>query len=105
MNNFLKYFNLEYWKLKTILSDIKKAKNLILKGKTPYMCIAFSILNDYRYPSCSCITKYIPEFNSKFFTGEEKTYLEPWWPTKDITPRINALDTLITIYEQKINNF
>jgi len=105
MNNFLKYLNPEYWKLKTILSDIKKAKNIILVGRTPYICIAFYIVNAYRYPSGSYITKYIPEFNSKFLTGEEKRYFEPWWPMADMISRTNALNTLITIYEQKINNF
>ena len=103
MNNFLKYFNPKYWKLKTILSDIKEAKNIILEGVTPYMCVAFCHVNFYRYHDN--ITKYIPEFNPKFFTGEEKGYLEPWWPSADTASRINALDTLITIYEQKINNF
>lgn len=104
MKRLFKYFKPRYWELKRILSDIKEAKKLILNGTQNYLCRAFAEVND-RYSVGSEVTKYIPEFNPIFLTGEGKYYCRPWWPIEDRTARLEALDKLIAIYEQKIKDF
>ena len=104
MKRLFKYFKPRYWELKRILSDIKEAKKLILNKKHDYLCMAFAAVND-RYYAGSEVTKYIPEFNPVFLTGKENFYGHAWWPTHDKASRIEALDKLIAIYEQKIKDF
>lgn len=104
MKRLFKYFKPRYWELKRILSDIKEAKKLIIKGRHDFLCFAFAEVNG-RYFVGSEITKYIPEFNPIFLTGEAKFYSQAWWLKYDRKSRIEALDKLIAIYEQKIKDF
>ena len=104
MKRLFMYFKPRYWKLRRILSDIKEAKKLILSGRHDFLCLAFAGVND-RYFICSDIAKYIPEFNPIFLTGTCWPYGHAWWPTHDKASRIEALDKLIAIYEQKIKDF
>ena len=104
MKRLFKYFKPRYWELKRILSDIKEAKELILNKKHDYLCLAFHEVND-RYFCGSEVAKYIPEFNPIFLTGEEKLDCDAWWLTYDRASRLEALDKLIAIYEQKIKDF
>lgn len=104
MKRLFKYFKPRYWELKRILSDIKEAKKLILNGRQNCLCYAFAHVSD-RYFVGSEVVKYIPEFNPVFLTGEGKPYGEVWWPSVDRKSRIEALDKLIVIYEQKIKDF
>ena len=104
MKRLFKYFKPRYWKLRRILSDIKEAKELILSDKCSYLCHAFAKVND-RYWTGVYVTKYIPEFNSSFLTGECYHSEQPWWHPNDKISRLEALDKLIAIYEQKIKDF
>ena len=104
MKRLFKYFKPRYWELRRILSDIKEVKKLILNGRYDHLCTAFAAVND-RYFIGSDIAKYIPEFNPVFLTGKAKPYAHAWWLTHDRKSRIEALDKLIAIYEQKIKDF
>ena len=104
MKRLFKYFKPRYWELRRILSDIKEAKELILNRKHSYLCQAFAEVND-RYFVGSEIAKYIPEFNPIFLTGEKKFFGDAWWLIGDRKSRVEALDKLIAIYEQKIKDF
>lgn len=104
MKRFFKYFNPRYWKLRRILLDIREVKWLILSKKHDFLCIAFAEVND-RYRTGLHVTKYIPEFNPTFLAGKRRGYLEGWWPVVDRASRLEALDKLIAIYEQKIKDF
>lgn len=104
MKRLFKYFKPRYWELKRILSDIKEVKELILNKKHDFLCFAFAEVND-RYFVGLEVTKYIPEFNAVFLTGKAKPHSHAWWPNGDRKPRIEALDKLIAIYEQKIKDF
>lgn len=104
MKRLFKYFKPRYWESRRILSDIKQAKELILSNKYTYLCHAFAAV-DNRYWDGMDVTKYIPEFNSSFLTGECVVHERPWWPPIDKISRLEALDKLIAIYEQKIKDF
>jgi hypothetical protein len=104
MKRLFKYFTPRYWKLRRILSDIKEVKKLIINGRHDFLCFAFAEVNN-RYRTGSHVTKYIPEFNPIFLTGKDYFYGLPWWPIEDRTARLEALDKLIAIYEQKIKDF
>lgn len=104
MKRLFKYFKPRYRELRRILSDIKEAKGLILNKKHDFLCLAFAEVNN-RYFAGSEVAKYIPEFNPIFLTGEGKYYGHPWWPIEDRISRLEALDELIAIYEQKIKDF
>lgn len=104
MKRLFKYFKPRYWELRRILSDIKEVKKLILKGRHDFLCLAFAEVS-CRYYHGSQVAKYIPEFNPTFLTGEGNYYSYPWWPVEDRTSRLEALDKLIAIYEQKIKDF
>lgn len=104
MKLLFKYFKPRYWELRRILSDIKKAKKLILNGKQKFLCHAFAKVND-RYYCGSVVAEYIPEFNPFFLIGKGEYYRYPWWPIGDRVSRIEALDKLIAIYEQKIKKY
>lgn len=104
MKRLFKYFKPRYWELRRILSDIKEVKKLILNGRHDFLCLAFNEVNG-KYFTGSKVTKYIPEFNPIFLTGQGNYYGRPWWPIVDRTSRLEALDKLIAIYEQKIEDF
>lgn len=104
MKRLFKCFMPKYWKLRRILSDIKQAKELILSNKCTYLCHAFAKV-DNRYWTGMYVTKYIPEFNASFLTGECCLHEHPWWHPSDKISRLEALDKLIAIYEQKIKDF
>ena len=104
MKRLFKYFKPRYWELRRTLSDIKKAKKLILNDRQDFLCSAVCAVNDNRYYAGSDVTKYIPEFNPIFLTGKDYFFGHPWWPIEDRTSRLDALDKLIAIYEQKIKD-
>lgn len=104
MKRLFKYFKPRYWELRRILSDIKLVKELILSNKYTYLCHAFAAVDD-RYWSGLDVTKYIPEFNPSFLTGEWCPHEHPWWHPSDKISRLEALDKLIAIYEQKVKDF
>ena len=103
MKRLFKKLKPSYWELRRILSDIKEAKELILSKKHYYLCHAFAEVS-CRYYHGSQVAKYIPEFNPIFLTGKGDYYNYPWWPIDDRTSRLEALDKLIAIYEQKIED-
>ena len=103
MKRLFKYFKPRHRALRRILSDIKEAKKLILNKKHDFLCLAFAEVDD-RYFTGSEIAKYIPEFNPRFLTGVGNYYGRAWWPPVDRASRIEALDKLIAIYEQKIKD-
>lgn len=83
---------------KSILRDIKEAKQLYLTGKERFMCLCFKEVNYNKYISTEAIQKIIPEFNPKFC---EATYNSPaWWLTEDRESRIKAFDKLIETYSR-----
>ena len=104
MKRLFKYFKPRYWELRQILSDIKEVKKLILSNKNTYLCHVFAAVDD-RYWSGLNVAKYIPEFNPIFLTGKDYFFGHPWWPIEDRASRLEALDKLIAIYEQKIKDF
>ena len=104
MKRLFKYFKPRYWELRRILSDIKEAKEIFLSNKYHYLCHAFAAVDD-RYWTGVYVTKYIPEFNPSFLTGEYCSPEQPWWHPSDKISRLEALDKLIAIYEQKIKDF
>ena len=103
MKRLFKYFKPKYWELRRILSDIKEVKKLIISNRYTYLCLAFAAVND-RYWRGLDVAKYIPEFNPIFLTGKDADYGRRWWPIGDRTARLEALDKLIAIYEQKIKD-
>ena len=104
MKRLFKYFKPRYWELRRILSDIKEVKKFIVNDKHNFLCCAFAEVS-FRYYNGSQVTKYIPEFNPSLLAGEKSNYSYPWWPANDKVSRIEALDKLIAIYEQKIEDF
>lgn len=104
MKRLFKYFTPRYWKLRRILSDIKEVKELIINGRQDFLCLAFAEVS-LRYYNGLQVAKYIPEFNPIFLTGKNKFYNHSWWLIEDKASRLEALDKLIAIYEQKIKDF
>ena len=104
MKRLFKYFKPMYWELRRILSDIKEVRELILSNRYTYLCLAFAAVDD-RYWWGTCVTKYIPEFNPSFLTGKCCPHEHSWWHPNDKISRLEALDKLIAIYEQKIKDF
>lgn len=104
MKRLFKYFTPRYWELRRILSDIKEVKKLIINDEHYCLCLAFAEVR-FRYYTGLEVAKYIPEFNPIFLTGGRKSYGQHWWLIQDKVSRIEALDKLIAIYEQKIKDF
>ena len=87
---------------KSILKDIKKAKDFYLRHESSYMCICFSWANYKKYGTLEKIQERIPEFNREFLNAI-KTSCDygAWWPSDDRDSRIKAFDKLIEIYSRR----
>lgn len=108
MKSLIKYFCSDYWRLRSILKDIKKAKLIFERGDCSSMCTAFAWVDYHRYCKegrVSTVSDYIPEFNPKNLGVKRITKDGFWWERKDKDSRINAFNKLISIYENKIREF
>lgn len=85
---------------KKILEDIKKAKQIYLKGEARFMCYCFLKVNPQKYCFIEDIRKIIPEFKPTTFIKNVNpdNYYRAWWPITDRESRIKAFDKLIEIY-------
>ena len=83
-----------------ILTDIKKAKDIYVRGMSIGMCHSFYILNNKRYTSYNKIRRRIPEFKPETFNVNPKEWELYWWKISDSDSRIKAFDKLIEIYSK-----
>lgn len=105
MKGIFRYLSRDYWRLRGILRDIKKAKDYyctMVWGSG--MCCAFRHVDIVKYRHGEDIYFRIPEFNSLFLSGSRHSYRDFWWPRYDRLSRIEAFDKLIAVYEDKIAN-
>ena len=87
---------------KSILKDIKKAKDIYLRHGSSYMCICFAEVSNEKYGwGSDQIRERIPEFNMEFLNAT-RTSCDggAWWPADDRNSRIEAFDKLIEIYSR-----
>lgn len=101
--SILKYLKSKYWKTKSILKDIKKAKQIYINNRQVYMCLTFLAVDPWRY--VDGISKVIPEFKPQTFGLEQMLTRGPWWPRSDKQSRLGAYDKLIEIYTNKLKQF
>lgn len=87
---------------KSILKDIKKAKDFYLMHRSPFMCVCFSAVSYEKYGGCpNQICERIPEFNREFLNANRKSFVYgAWWSSDDRKSRIEAFDKLIEIYSR-----
>lgn len=85
-------------KYKSVLKDIKKAKDIYLSDPYIGMCYSFYKVNQKRYDEYDDIKKRIPMFKPETFNVNPKLLLGFWWPIDDKDSRIKAFDKLIEIY-------
>lgn len=85
---------------KSILKDIKKAKDIYLRHESDFMCICFSRVDDKKYRSTNKLQKRIPEFNREFLEAKNPDRCIVWWPSDDRESRIEAFDKLIEVYSR-----
>lgn len=87
---------------KEILKDIKKAKQIFLKGEASFMCYCFRKVNPIKYYTIIDISEIIPEFRPVTFINnvDPNKYNGAWWPVTDRESRIKAFDKLIEIYSK-----
>lgn len=88
---------------KSILKDIKKAKDNYLRHKSSFMCICFTDVSYEKYGLGSVqICERIPEFNMEFLNAT-RTSCDggAWWPADDRNSRIEAFDKLIEVYSRR----
>ena len=87
---------------KSILKDIKKAKDFYLRHESSYMCVCFSRVDYEKYGEGSDqICERIPEFNREFLNANKKScFYGAWWSSDDRKSRIEAFDKLIEIYSR-----
>lgn len=85
---------------KSVLKDIKKAKDIYLSGRTISMCHSFYWVDENRYDTYYEIRKRIPEFKSETFNIDPMLWSAFWWPIHDRESRIEAFDKLIEIYSK-----
>lgn len=91
---------------KQILKIIKKAKQVYLDGKSPFMCVCFQMVYPYFYYNnfpffCyNDIVREIPEFKPSTFGLHVDNINRYWWPISDRASRIKAFDKLIEIYSK-----
>jgi hypothetical protein len=81
------------------LEIIKKAKQVYLDNKSPYMCCCFRKVE----PSFNCyedIVNEIPEFKPSTFGLYINDTNGFWWSIYDRQSRIDAFDKLIEIYSK-----
>lgn len=86
---------------KSILKDIKKAKDFYLSYRSKYMCLCFMHVNDRKYGTSIKIRKRIPEFNREFLEAKNNYDNGVWWLSDDRESRIEAFDKLIEVYSRK----
>ena len=99
MFGFIKRWN-ELRRRKSILKDIKKAKDIYLSGRTVSMCYSFNWIDENRYRTYSKMRKRIPMFKPETFNVNPELLLGFWWPIHDRDSRIEAFDKLIEIYSK-----
>lgn len=85
---------------KSILKDIKKAKDIFLSYRSDYMCICFFQVDREKYMTSNKIRKRIPEFNREFLEAKLSDRCITWWDIKDRNSRIKAFDKLIEVYSR-----
>ena len=85
---------------KSILKDIKKAKDIYLSHKSNFMCLCFFSVNFDKYWDSGEIQKRIPEFNREFLESKTPNGCVVWWDIDDRNSRIKAFDKLIEIYSR-----
>lgn len=86
---------------KSILKDIKKAKDFYLRHRSPFMCVCFLSVNYEKYLDSGEIQKRIPEFNREFLEAKTPDGCIAWWDTDDRNSRIEAFDKLIEVYSRR----
>ena len=87
-------------KRKSILNDIKKAKDIYASGTAIGMCQSFCWVNYDRYNSYDKILERIPEFKPETFNVDPELLKDFWWRISDRDSRIKAFDKLIEIYNK-----
>lgn len=85
---------------KSILNDIKKAKDIYLSGKTMCMCQSFYRVDKNRHDNYDKIRERIPEFKPETFNVDPELLDDFWWRLSDRDSRIKAFDKLIEIYSK-----
>lgn len=100
--NYIKQW-MERRRRKSILEDIKKAKDFYLRHRSLFMCVCFSEVSYEKYgegPNQIC--ERIPEFNREFLNANRKSFVYgAWWSSDDRKSRIEAFDKLIEIYSRR----
>lgn len=86
---------------KSILKDIKKAKEIYLSHKRNYMCDCFFWVDSDKYGHVYKIQAIIPEFNREFLKAKNPFPCGAWWDKKDRKSRIKAFDKLIEVYSKR----
>lgn len=67
------------------------------------MCSSFAVTISVQYKS---ITDIIPEYNYEFFKGTPPKIINTlsyWWPREEVIPRLEAFNTLLSIYWKKLS--
>ncbi len=85
---------------KAILKDIKKAKDIYISCKTPFMCHCFILVDYDKYGCYEKIRERIPEFKPETFNVYLAGVYTHWWRPSDRESRIKAFDKLIEIYSK-----
>lgn len=86
---------------KSILKDIKKAKDIYLVYRYDFMCTCFKCADYKKYGTTNEIQKRIPEFNRDFLEAKTPYKSIGWWDEEDRNSRIKAFDKLIEIYSRR----
>lgn len=105
--NKLPFLKKEVISNELILEILKCAKEKYVERKHSGLCLYISrelYLRDetMKYASYDDIEKLIPEYNRKFLGATTEDTDGYWWRVEDYQNRINALDKLIKVYEEKI---
>lgn len=97
--NYIKQWK-EHRRRKSILKDIKKAKDIYLRHRCDYMCHCFCRVSCRKYWTSDKIQERIPEFNREFLKAKLSCTCRAWWKRTDRNSRIEAFDKLIEIYSK-----
>lgn len=97
--NYIKHW-IERRRRKSILKDIKKAKDFYLSYKSNHMCFCFFYVDSKKYWNPDKIREIIPEFNREFLGAKMPYDNGIWWGNDDRKSRIEAFDKLIEIYSR-----
>lgn len=85
---------------KSILEDIKNAKDIYLKYECDFMCVCFYRVDYKKYRTTNKLQKRIPEFNREFLEAKKPDGCIAWWDPDDSDSRIKAFDKLIAVYSR-----